>query len=156
MDDVSQFYTGLGADLHSPLPGYRSPARDFTAFLERAEPPALEICCGDGAPMLDLIELGFDVDGVDASQDMLDRCLTAARRRDLNASVYHQRIESFSIDRRYAAVFFAGGSFNLLPTSAAAMATLRGIGSHLTERGHIMIPIMTRASAPRRSTNTRR
>jgi SAM-dependent methyltransferase len=45
----------------------------YAAFIEAAGQPALELGCGDGEPLLELLRRGYDVDGVDSSQGMLDR-----------------------------------------------------------------------------------
>ena len=72
-DDPSQFYTGLVSHLYEPLAGGLGKAGDYTGFIDRAGQPVLEICCGAGSPMLDLVRAGYDVEGLDASADMLAR-----------------------------------------------------------------------------------
>ena len=71
--DPSQFYTGLVVDLYEPLLSQRARAEEFAPFLERFGAPALELGCGSGIPLLDLVERGFEVDGLDASAEMLAR-----------------------------------------------------------------------------------
>ncbi len=73
-DPASQFYTGLVAELYEPLVSYRARADEYVPFLDRSGQPVLEIACGSGVPMLDLLRRGYDVEGLDASQDMLALC----------------------------------------------------------------------------------
>ena len=48
--------------------------RFFRRFVMEGRGPSLELACGTGRPMLEFVADGFDVEGLDASQDMLDRC----------------------------------------------------------------------------------
>jgi len=74
VDDPGQFYTGLVADLYEPLVGNPSQPNDYVRFLDAAGTPALELACGAGTPMLELIQRGYEIEGVDSSSDMLARC----------------------------------------------------------------------------------
>lgn len=67
----SQCYSGLAADLYEPLLGEVARADDYAPFLERCGTPALELACGSGLPMLDLLERGHDVEGLDASSEAM-------------------------------------------------------------------------------------
>lgn len=84
--------------------------------------PALELGCGDGDPLLDLRRRGLDVEGVDSSADMLQRCRRRARKQGVDVVVYHQRMEALDLPRRYRAIFLAGPTFNLLPDDSIALA----------------------------------
>lgn len=71
--EPSQFYTGLVAELYEPLVSYRAKAEEYTPFIDRAGQPVLELGCGSGVPMLELLQLGYHIEGLDASADMLAR-----------------------------------------------------------------------------------
>ena len=68
----SQFYTGLVADLYETLASEHARADHYRPFLDRYGTPALELGCGTGWPLLDLVAGGYDVEGLDASPDMLE------------------------------------------------------------------------------------
>lgn len=140
-DRPSQFYTGLVAELYEPLLSERARADDYAPFLERSGTPALELACGSGLPLLDLVERGFEVEGLDASRDMLDRCRTAADERGLGVTLHCGEMQSFSLARRYRSIFLAGASFTLLTADADAESALRCIHAHLEPGGSILIPI---------------
>ena len=89
MNDAADFYTGLIAELYEPLASGITGSRRFIDFVKTHGEPALEICCGTGLPILDLIEAGLDVEGLDASEDMLKICNANSRKRNLE--VYFSR-----------------------------------------------------------------
>ena len=77
----SRFYTGLVVDLYEPLAAHLARADDYVGFIERSGQPALELGCGLGHPLLELVRRGYDVDGVDASGEMLARLQARCRDR---------------------------------------------------------------------------
>ena len=136
----SQFYTGLIADLYEPLVSERSRADDYAPFLDRSGTPALELACGSGSPLLDLVERGYCVEGLDASEDMLDRCQARASERGLEVTLHHAEMQSFALPRRYRSIFLAGASFTLLTSDDDAACTLERIHAHLEPGGSALIP----------------
>lgn len=147
--DAADFYTGIVAELYGPLRAVTQDPEPYAAFVEEAGAPALELGCGDGDPLLDLCRRGLDVEGVDASADMLDRCRRRARKQRLRVVLHHQRMESLHLRRRYRAVFLAGPTFNLLPDDVTAVAALRGVRAHLAEGGSVLVPLFEPAPTPR-------
>lgn len=138
---ASQFYTGLVADLYEPLVSERARATDYVPFLDRAGRPALELACGSGLPLLDLVALGYEVEGLDASADMLARCRASAAARDLSVTLHQAEMQAFALPRRYRAIFLAGASFTLLTSDADAAAALVCIHAHLEPGGSALIPL---------------
>jgi trans-aconitate methyltransferase len=136
-----RFYTGLVAELYEPLVSERARAEDYVPFLERSGTPALELGCGTGLPLIDLLERGFDVEGLDASEDMLARCRAAAAARGVDATLHRGDMQSFSLQRRYRSIFLAGATFTLLTTDADAAAALACIHTHLLPGDSVLIPL---------------
>ncbi|MFF0867113.1 class I SAM-dependent methyltransferase [Nonomuraea sp. NPDC003560] len=146
--DPADFYTGLVAELYGPLKSVSQDPEPYAAFVERTGVPALELGCGDGDPLLELRRRGLEVDGVDSSADMLARLRRRAGELDVSVTLFHQRMESLSLPRRYRAIFLAGPTFTLLPDDATALAALRGIRAHLDEGGVALVPLFTPDPAP--------
>ena len=146
--DPADFYTGIVAELYAPLKsGYEDPERYARFVLDSGE-PALELGCGDGDPLLVLRSLGLDVEGVDSSADMLERCRGLAALHGLDVTLHHQRMESLDLPHTYRSIFLAGPTFCLLPDDDAALAALRGIRSHLTEDGTALVPLFVPSPTP--------
>lgn len=139
--DPAQFYTGIVAELYAPLRSSVPDPAPYAAFIDAVGQPALELGCGDGDPIIDLRRRGYDVDGVDSSAEMLDRCRGAAAANGLDVVLHHQRMQELSLLRRYRSVYLAGATFNLLTTDDDAAAALAAIRTHLEPDGAVLIPL---------------
>lgn len=147
--DPSLFYTGIVAELFEPLRSVAPDPDPYARFIEVSGQPALELGCGTGDPLLALRRRGIDVEGVDSSADMLDRCQRRAAEEGLEVVVHHQRMESLDLPGRYRTIFLAGPTFNLLPDDALASRALRRIRSHLDEGGSALVPLFVPQPTPK-------
>ena len=142
MTEPASFYTGLVSELYRALRSSDPDPEPYARFIELAGQPALELGCGDGDPILELRRRGIDIEGVDSSAEMLDRCRARARREGLEVVLHHQRMEALDLgDRRFRTIFLAGATFNLLPDDDTAAAALAGIRHHLDGGGAALIPL---------------
>lgn len=139
--EPSLFYTGLVAELYAPLRSTTSDAEPYARFIAACGEPVLELGCGDGDPLLELRARGIDVEGLDASPDMLDRCRSAAAERGLDVVLHQQPMETMDLPGRYRSIFLAGPTFNLLADDAAATSALQRVRLHLAEGGSALIPL---------------
>ncbi len=140
--DPALFYTGIVAQLYGALRGTGPfDPTPYARFIERSGQPALELGCGEGDPLLDLLAMGLDVEGLDSSPDMLARCRDAAHARGLAVTLHEQPIESMQIERLFSSIFLAGPTFNLLPDDATALRALERIRVHLAPGGSVLIPL---------------
>jgi SAM-dependent methyltransferase len=146
--DPSLFYTGIVAELFEPLRSVAPDAEPYARFIEVSGQPALELGCGTGDPLLALRRRGIDVEGVDSSADMLDRCQRRAAEEGLDVVVHHQRMESLDLPRRYRTIFLAGPTFNLLPDDALASRALLRIRAHLDDGGSALVPLFVPQPTP--------
>ena len=137
----SDFYTGIVAEMYARLRSEVFDADPYARFVERSGQPALELGCGDGDPLLDLRARGLDVEGLDSSPDMLERCRAAAAERGLDVTLHQATFEQMALGRRYRSIYLAGATFNLLPDDDAARAALARIAAHLHPDGSALIPL---------------
>jgi SAM-dependent methyltransferase len=139
--EPSAFYTGLVAQLYRHLRSETFDPEPYARFVTLAGQPALELGCGDGDPILDLRARGLDVEGLDSSADMLDRCRATAAARGIDVVLHLATFESMDLGRCYASIYLAGATFNLLPDDHAAQCALDRIAAHLQPGGSALIPL---------------
>lgn len=136
-----QFYTGLVAIAYGPLRGEIAPADPYERFIRRSGEPALEIGCGHGEPLLDLVERGLDVTGLDSSADMLTLCSAEAERRGMQVKLICSPMEQLDVEQRFRSIFFAGPTFQLVIDENMAREALTCIATHLAPDGRALIPL---------------
>lgn len=79
-------------------------ASELDLYREYLRSPILDAGCGTGRLLAPLRSEGFDVDGCDASADMIDRC----RARVPEAALWVSTLHELSPRRRYAAIVCSG------------------------------------------------
>ena len=97
-------YRGLIASSRDLLRGDTSQWEDRSRYLEfvaQYGQPGLIVGYGTGRLVLDYLEAGIDVDGVDVSPEMLALCRQEAERLGLNPALYQQGMEALALPRRY-------------------------------------------------------
>jgi cytosine/adenosine deaminase-related metal-dependent hydrolase len=113
--DPASFYTGLVAELYAPLRSETPDPLPYERFVRRYGEPALELACGDGDPLLDLVGQGLDVHGLDSSMDMLARCRARAAERGLHVTLHHQQN---AVERAWLVHWHTPDGFGALAASA--------------------------------------
>lgn len=105
--------------------------------------PVLEAMCGSGRFLAPLLEAGIDVDGVDASADMLAACAARCEERRIRARTYRQFLHELGLPRRYRLIFAGGASFGLIVDESEVTESLRRLYGHLLPGGTLLIEIET-------------
>ena len=101
--------------MHAPSTWHHGLVADYWAVVNRDAPeldlyrqylrsPILDAGCGAGRLLAPLREEGFDVDGCDASADMIERC----RQRAPDATLWVSALHELAPPRRYASIVCSG------------------------------------------------
>ena len=135
------FYSGLSATLYdSFFPEIDEPEINFYAQHILACPqPALEIACGTGRMLLPLLERGLDVEGFDASPEMLAQCRAKAAEKNLSPILYEQYMQDLSLSKQYGCIFSPLGSFQQMSDRADAQQALQKFYDHLLPGGRLIV-----------------
>ncbi|MCP5106169.1 MAG: class I SAM-dependent methyltransferase [bacterium] len=106
-----------------------------------SEQPVLELACGTGRLLIEYLNAGIDIDGLDSSQPMLEKCKIKADELGLKTTLYHQNLESMELNRKYKTIFVAGGSFQLVDTFEKTMMALERIYNNLEPGGKLVLDL---------------
>ncbi len=137
-------------DLDKP----EAPKRELERWMEYAQAgggSVLEVMCGSGRFLVPLAVAGVDIDGTDASDDMLTACSRKCVEQRVSPGLHHQLAQDLDLQRRYALAFVAAGSFGLLVDEHGYRQTLRRLFEHLEPGGLLVIDVETTIGAPRHS-----
>ena len=118
------------------------PEVDFYASVIEQNPGrVLEAMYGSGRLQIPLLQRGYNVDGVDSSPYMLDRCRERCAELALLPNLYEQVIEELSIDQKYSTVIVALASFQLIIDREKALKALKQLRAHMISGGTLLIDI---------------
>lgn len=137
-------YSGLMAQFWDLLRGDTSRWADRFFYLDviaQYGQPALDVGCGTGRLLLDYMQQGIDVDGMDNSPEMLDILRRKVAALGLQPRVYLQTMETLDLPRRYRTILVPSSSFQLLTDPAAAAEALHRFYQHLEPGGVLVMSL---------------
>lgn len=97
---------------------------------------ALELACGTGRVYLDMLDKGYNVHGLDLSQDMLSKLKKKADERGINSiKLFNQDISNMEIKHNYDLIYYPFNSIAHMRGTQNKIETFRNIRSHLKDDG---------------------
>jgi SAM-dependent methyltransferase len=139
---VNQPYDGLVAEAYDVWLPHDADDPDvdtYRRFIERNPGPALELGCGTGRLLVRYAALGLDVEGIDASADMLAICAAHARAAGVAPALHHGDWLALDLPREYATLYNPAGSFALIADDEDARTALDVWRRHLRPGGRLLI-----------------
>lgn len=118
---------------------------------QQAQGSVLEPMCGSGRYLLAMLQQGIDIDGTDASRDMLSSCRSRCTERGFKPTLRHQLLQDLDLLRKYGFVFIPGGSIGLIVDEDQVKESLRRIYEHLLPGGLFSVEIETPTAQPKTS-----
>lgn len=76
--------------------------------------PVLDVGCGTGRLLLDYLQQGIDIDGVDNSPEMLAICQHKADQLQLQPKLYNQYVENRELPRQYRTILIPSSTLQLI------------------------------------------
>lgn len=146
MDTSDYEYKGLMAEAWDILRGDTSTWADRFFYLElirQYSQPVLDVGCGTGRLLLDYLQQGIDIDGVDNSPEMLAICKLKANELGINLNVYEQFLELLEIPRKYQVILIPSSSIQLILEPDLVAKSLKNLYDQLLPGGVIAASIMT-------------
>lgn len=110
----------------------------FRRAVKRFGEPVLDAGCGTGRLLLPFLNEGMNIDGCDASGDMLEWCRKGADSEGLSVKLYRQPMHELDLPRRYRTIVVCG-AFGLGGARADDLEGLRRIRAHLEPGGALIM-----------------
>lgn len=104
--------------------------------------PVLDVGCGTGRLLLDYLQQGVDIDGVDVSPEMIALCRSKAETLGLSPTILYATMEGLDLPRTYRTILVPSSSFQLLTDLPDAHTALRRFFHHLEPGGALVMPFM--------------
>jgi len=145
MQTTTYEYHGMMAEFWDLLRGDTARWADRTFFQEviaQSGEPVLDVGCGTGRLLLDFLQNGIDIDGMDNSPEMLDRCQQKAAKLGLSPRLYLQTMEMLKLPRKYQTIIVPSSSFQLITEKRTAWQVMRNFRKQLHPGGLLVMPFM--------------
>lgn len=139
-------YRGLLAQTWDIFRGDTSGWSDRFFYLEliaKSGQPVLDVGCGTGRLLLDYLDQGIDIEGVDVSPEMLALCRSKAAVMGLSPALYEQPMEMLDLQRRYRTILIPSSSLQLVIEPDLARRSLSRLLAHLQPGGALAASFMT-------------
>ena len=118
---------------------------DFLKFyvrqIEKYGEAVLELCCGSGRLTIPLTEKGFNIKGLDLSDEMLDLAKEKADRRNVKLNLVKGDMTDFDLNEKFNLIFIPAQSLSHLYTVAEVEKCFACVKKHLSENGRFLIEI---------------
>jgi SAM-dependent methyltransferase len=125
-----------------------APPEELAFYLEHARQAngaVLEAMCGSGRFLIPLMQASIDLDGLDASSDMLDACKCHCTQRglgrELEPRLYQQFLHEMDLPRKYKLVFIPAGSFALITDLTQIREALKRLRDVLLPGGRLLLEV---------------
>ncbi len=138
---MTQPYLSLEAELHDAFweaEDDGSEVRLMAEFLKKFPGPALEIGAGSGRLMFPLLQMGFEVEGLELSHDMLELAKARARESGLRPVMHEGDMADWSDGRKFAALLAPAFTLQL---AAEPEKTLRHWHGLLENHGGLYLTV---------------
>ncbi len=136
-DDVTTWHHGLIAEWWAQF-NHGGPEIEFYRRWFAPDLPVLDAACGAGRLLVPWVRSGVDIDGMDASADMIAACRQAAAADGLRPDLYVQALHRLAMPRRYGTIVVCG-SFGLGGSTADDRAALEQLRAHLLPGGTLIL-----------------
>lgn len=146
VDGKAYEYRGLMAQTWDALRGDPTGRGDQAFYLEiiaQSGEPVLDVGCGTGRLLIDLMQRGADVDGVDVSPEMLAICRAKGQAVGLYPALFEQAIEQLDLPRRYQTILAPSSVLQLVTDPVAVATAMSRLYDHLLPGGVLVAPFMT-------------
>lgn len=114
----------------------------YVSRLPRDAGTLLDAMTGSGRLLIPLLDAGFSVHGVDASEASLARCAARLAAAGRTAQLFRQDVTALNLPFRYAGALIGRASFQRFVDRATALDALLRLRAHLIDPGVLLLELM--------------
>jgi SAM-dependent methyltransferase len=127
-------YDAMNSDVVADIPFYIDEAR-------RAAGPVLELACGTGRLTIPIAQSGVEIVGLDLSPSMLSYARPKGQQAGVGISFIEADCRNFDLGRKFALLFMAFNSMQLLHDHPSLAALFASVRKHLAEGGRFIFDV---------------
>lgn len=139
--NFAKFYDRLGWDAYA-----RELWPDFKSYLDKinfSPKTMLDVACGTGIFCICATKDDIAAEGLDISQEMLNKALVNASENNLDIKFYKEDMSNFSISKKYDLITCTFDAINHMLDFNDWIAMFRSVKDHLSSNGYFMFDMNT-------------
>lgn len=136
----SEIYIRLYDDFASSLKT-RQEVSFYQKFLSRNN-KIIEFGCGTGRVLINLLEQGYNISGLDISKGMLEHLKTKLKQKGLNTNIFNKNLVRFSLKGKYDSGILSQRTLNFITTPNEQKKSLLNINKTLKTGAKLIINLM--------------
>lgn len=115
----------------------------YMSYVTDVKMRILEPMCGSGRFIIPFLEEGFNIEGFDISDDMLNSCRERMKAKNLVGNVFNTGIHNFQTENKYDLIMIPAGSFSLLLDEEIVISSLNRLKENLNDNGTLLLDVLT-------------
>ncbi len=141
---MKNYYGSLCTEMYEIL-HKDAPRDEFSFYLSYAEKDMsiLEPLCGSGRFFIPFLKRGYDIQGIDLSNEMLSEL----KVKEPNANVIQGDILNYNLDKKFDYIFITSGSVSLFTDMEICKLILKKMKSLLKKGGRFVFAVDTIANS---------
>lgn len=124
------------------------PLAFYKSYADEAKGLILEPMCGTGRFFLPLAKDGYNIEGSDRSEHMLNALKEKAKHMHLEPNIWQSAASEIPNNKSYSLIFIPSGSFGLITDADEITATLKSFYNHLDDNGVLVFEVETKHAVP--------
>ena len=113
----------------------------YVRQIERYGEPVLELACGSGRLTIPLTEKGFNVKGLDISDEMMNLAKEKAQRRNIELDLVKGDMTDFDLGEKFKLIFIPAQSLTHLYEVSAVEKCFACVRKNLADNGRFLIEL---------------
>jgi SAM-dependent methyltransferase len=144
-------YKGITVELYDQWFDNQGPYEDqafYSQFMTKNDGKILEIGSGTGRLLLQYLREGYDIEGVEPSEQMIGVCKEKASHASLEPVIHKQFMQRLNIPQDYSVIFIPMCTYQFLVQRVDAFESLRRFYLHLQKGGKLIISLYVPKGSP--------
>ena len=115
----------------------------YTNEILRHTQPVFEPMCGSGRFLIPLLQKGIEIEGSDASAEMLDECRKKAAALCLKPVLYYGLLQELELPAKFGLAIIPSGSIGLITGPGELKRSMDNLFKCLLPGGELILEILT-------------
>jgi ubiquinone/menaquinone biosynthesis C-methylase UbiE len=115
---------------------------EFFSQIFHPKQPIIEFGCGSGRTLIPLLKKGFQIQGLDISEAMLQQTKEKLKKENVDTKLYHKDLTDFTINSKFEGAILSQRTLNFITEPQRQKKALENIAQILKKDATLVINLM--------------